>query len=251
MADESAEEAPGVVDVDDPAVPAPASHDGVGAARARRSRGLLPWVASIAAAVVLSVVATTLIVGIRVDDRLTALDHQIEGLETVTLATIDITAEPDTQRVALTSTAGDPASGNLLYSPSTVQLVVVASGLTEPPAGQEYRCWVEVDGTRTSIGKMFFSNDLAYWVGPAPSIAGVDEGAQFGVSLTTVGSPSAPSPPVLAGQILADYDARGGLTGAAGSDSVAVVARGPVADVAMAGTSGSGTGTASGGGAAR
>ena len=32
----------------------------------------------------------------------------------------------------------------------------------------------------------------------------------------------------------------------AGSDSVAVVARGPVADVAMAGTSGSGTGTASG-----
>ena len=119
----------------------------------------------------------------------------------MTLATIDITAEPDTQRVALTSTAGDRASGNLLYSPSTVQLVVVASGLTEPPSGQEYRCWVEIDGTRTSIGKMFFSNDLAYWVGPAPSIAGVDDGAQFGVSLTTAGSPSAPSPPVLAGEL--------------------------------------------------
>ena len=201
MDGESTEEAAGVVDGDVPVVAPRPSDDRVAARRARRSRGRLPWLASIAAAVVISVVARTLIVGVRVDDRLTALDHQIEGLEKVTLATIDITAEPDTQRVALASTSGDPAAGHLLFSPTTEELVVVASGLTEPPSGQEYRCWVEIDGTRTSIGKMFFSNDLAYWVGAAPSIAGVDEGPQFGVSLTTVGSPSAPSPPVLAGQL--------------------------------------------------
>ena len=103
--------------------------------------------------------------------------------------------------MALASTAGENADGNLLFSPGTTQLVVVATGLTKPPDGQEYRCWVEVDGTRSSIGKMFFSNDLAYWVGPAPSVADVPDGAQFGVSLTTVGSPSAPAPPVLAGEL--------------------------------------------------
>ena len=37
----------------------------------------------------------------------------------------------------------------------------------------EYRCWVEIDGARQSVGKMFFSADLAYWVGPAPAVSGL------------------------------------------------------------------------------
>ena len=45
----------------------------------------------------------------------------------------------------------DPAlAGNIVFSPSTSELVVVATGLTPPPAGQEYRCWVEQAGDRAA-----------------------------------------------------------------------------------------------------
>ena len=65
---------------------------------------VLPWVAAIAAAVVLSVVASTLIIGARVDEQLAAQERAIAGLEAVTSATLAITADPDAERVALAST---------------------------------------------------------------------------------------------------------------------------------------------------
>ena len=49
---------------------------------------------------------------------------------------------------------------------------VVAEHLAPATAGHEYRCWVDVDGHRTGIGKMFFGGDLAYWVGDVPKMAG-------------------------------------------------------------------------------
>jgi hypothetical protein len=164
-------------------------------------RRVLPWVGAIAAAVLLSVLASTAVVSNRYDEKLAALDHQVEGLETVTLATIDITSNEDSERVDLASTQGTMAAGNLLFSPSTTQLVVVATGLTEPPAGQEYRCWIEAGGSRTSIGKMFFADDLAYWVGPAPSVSTAEAGTSFGVSLTDVETPVPSADPVIAGQL--------------------------------------------------
>ncbi len=140
------------------------------AARDRR-RSVLVWVGAVAAAVVLSVVATTFLVGSRVDDRLAAQDQAIEDLAAVTTATLHVTAEPDVERVALAGTSGTPTTGRSIYSPSTTELVVVATGLTQPPAGQEYHCWVLVDGQRQNIGKMFFGGGLAYWVGPSPAVA--------------------------------------------------------------------------------
>ena len=167
-----------------------------------RATELLPWVASIAAAVILSVVATTLIVGQQVSQQLAQQDRAISGLEAVTTATIAITAEPDAQRVTLSSTDTDAdTSGSLLFSPSTAKLVVVATGLVEPPAGREYRCWVEVDGTREPVGRMFFADDLAYWVGDTPEVSGIGPGTTFGVSLTDLGSPSVDAPPVISGQL--------------------------------------------------
>jgi 3-isopropylmalate/(R)-2-methylmalate dehydratase small subunit len=50
-------------------------------------------VASIAAAVVLSVVATVVIVDRRVSDQLASQDRAIAGLEAVTTATFEITAQ--------------------------------------------------------------------------------------------------------------------------------------------------------------
>jgi hypothetical protein len=152
---------------------------------AGRRRSALGWVAAIAAAAVVSVIATSVIVGGRVDERLSEQATEIEALERVTVATLEVTAEADVLRVAL---AGDePAvAGSLMFSPSTSQLVVVATGLTPPPEGREYRCWVEQAGKREGVGKMFFSDDLAYWIGPVPEVQGLVGDASFGVTLVSI-----------------------------------------------------------------
>jgi hypothetical protein len=169
-------------------------------AAATRGRFALGWVAAIAASVVLSVLATSLIVGSRVDARLAAQTETVEALQQVAIATLQVTGEPDARRVALAgATAG--LEGNLVFSPGTSELVVVATGLTPPPAGQEYRCWVEQAGQRQRVGKMFFSDDLAYWVGPAPAVAGLVSAATFGVSLVDASGSVIDSQPVLGGAL--------------------------------------------------
>jgi hypothetical protein len=170
-------------------------------AAAQQRPSVLPWIAGIAAAIVLSVVASTLIVGARVDEQLAAQSRVIAGLEAVTSATLAITADPDSGRVALASTDGSATTGTLLFSPSTTDLVVVADGLTLPPEGQEYRCWLLVDGERQDVGKMFFADELAFWVGDTPAVATIDDGATFGVSLTSVDSPSLDADPIIVGEL--------------------------------------------------
>jgi hypothetical protein len=160
---------------------------------------VLGWVATIAAAVVLSVVTTSIVVGWRVDQRLAAQANTIHALEEVTTATARVAAEPDARHVELTGTSDPGLHGSLVFSPSTSELVVVATGLTPPPDGQEYRCWVERDGGRQRVGKMFFSNDLAYWIGPVPAVSGLSGDATFGVSLVDASGSSVDANPVLGG----------------------------------------------------
>ena len=179
----------------DPSAPVPIAVAASAAAQRGARPSVLLWVGAIAAAVVLSVAATTLIVGSRVDDRLAAQDQAIEDLAAVTTATIQVTAEPDAERVALDSPTGAATTGTLLYSPSTTDTVVVATGLSEPSDGSEYRCWVEVDGARQSVGKMFFGGGIAYWVGPAPAVSGLSGTETFGVTLVGAdGKPVTPDP---------------------------------------------------------
>jgi hypothetical protein len=169
------------------------------ATRSRIARAL-PWAATIAAAVVISVLATTFLVDSRVSQRLADQDRAIGGLEAVTSATIDITAQPDVERVRLAAADLD-TTGTLLFSPSTTRLVVVAIGLERPPAGREYRCWVELNGKRENVGRMFFADDLAYWVGDTPAISEAGPGTTFGVSLADLGTTSIDAPPVITGQL--------------------------------------------------
>ena len=183
----------------DPAPPHTAT--GVVAAPPRSWSRVLPWVATLAAAVVLSVAATSFLVGRQLDEGLATQARAIEGLEKVTLATIAITADDEAQRVSLAGTDGSATTGSLLFSPKTRLLVVVADGLAGPPAGREYRCWMEIDGQRTPVGKMFFADDLAYWVGDTPEVSGAGPGTTFGVSLTDVGGSSLEADPVIAGQL--------------------------------------------------
>jgi hypothetical protein len=162
-------------------------------------RAALGWIAAIAAAIVLSVTTTSLLVGGRVDQQLADQSDTIHTLQEVTTATLRVTAEPDARHVVLTGTSDPSLGGSLVFSPATSELVVVTTGLVQPPAGQEYRCWVERAGQRQRVGKMFFSGGLAYWIGPVPAVSGVSSDARFGVSLVDASGSTIDTPPVLGG----------------------------------------------------
>ena len=114
--------------------------------------------------------------------------REIAVLQGTTEATLRLEAQPDTRRIALNATtAAAGAEGTLLFSPSTGELVMVATGLADLAPGQEYGCWVEVDGERTRIGKMYAGGDLQSWAGEVDGLAELPPDAVFGVSLVPAG----------------------------------------------------------------
>jgi hypothetical protein len=125
----------------------------------------------------------------------------VAALEAVNEATLEITADERGRRVELAPNGGSATSGTLLFSPSTTKLVVVAKELQAPPADKEYRCWMEVDGRREDVGRMFFAGDLAFWVGETPAVTDAPDGTAFGVSLTDVASPTLDADPVILGKL--------------------------------------------------
>jgi hypothetical protein len=169
---------------------------------ARRSvRRALPWVATIAAVIALAVSGASFIVNRDLTDRMARQANSISALERVQRATLALTADPDARLVELASTSGGETTGTLLFSPSTAKLVVVAYDLARPASGQEYRCWVEIAGQRHNVGRMFFADELAFWVGDRPEVSELPPGTVFGVSPTTVGSTSLEADPVLRGEL--------------------------------------------------
>jgi hypothetical protein len=156
------------------------------------------WAAAAAAAIALVVGSVGFLAGRADVDR---YGNAVSALETVTRATIDISADPDARRVALASTSGATTAGMLMFSPSSARLVVVASDLQTPPSGKEYRCWVEIDGQRTNVGRMFFADELAFWVGDTPEVSDLPDGTTFGVSLADVGGSSLDAEPVISGEL--------------------------------------------------
>jgi Anti-sigma-K factor rskA len=163
----------------------------------RRSR-IPAWAAAVAAALVLLVGSLAFFAGRADVER---YGSAVTALETVNQATLDLSGDPDARRVTLTSNDGGDTTATLLFSPSTTKLVVVASDLAQPPAGQEYRCWVEVDGQRVDVGRMFFADELAFWVGDTPEVSDLPDGTSFGVSLTDAGGSSLSADPVIVGEL--------------------------------------------------
>ncbi len=164
-----------------------------------RRRPNLGWVASVAAAVVFAVGGTAIVMDARADADRTAQAQTLDALRSVTVATLGVTAEADATRVALSGTKDPSVQGSLVFSPTSTELVVVATGLTEPAAGLEYGCWMDAGAGRIRVGKMYFGGGLAYWVGESDAIAGLDGPATFGVSLAPAGSPPE-ADPVLVGR---------------------------------------------------
>ena len=180
----------------------------VGGTREHRRRSTGWMAAALAATVVLSVVASSAVVGLvasrALDERDAAIagrDEVVEVLATVTAWSLRVSGETDARSVRLTSPGGGEASATILYSPSTRELVVVAEDLVEPPAGAELRCWVEVDGSRKPVGRMFFGGGLSYWVGDVEAVEGLTDDAVFGISVTDPAGGGSGGEPVLRGEL--------------------------------------------------
>jgi hypothetical protein len=177
--------------------PRPVSEPAIATTGSRRRR-VPAWAAAAAAAIVLLVGSVAFMAGRADVDR---YGNAVTALETVNRATLAISADPDSRRVQLASTNGAPTDGTLLYSPSTTRLVVVANDLQTPPSGKEYRCWVVVNGERHNVGRMFFADELAFWVGDTPEVNDLPDGTTFGVSLADVGGSSLDGQPIIVGEL--------------------------------------------------
>lgn len=164
---------------------------------ASRRPSRLGWIASLAAALIVAVGGTTLVLNANHAATTQALANEVDALGDVARWTLRVDAQPDVRRIELASATGTTTTGSLVYSPSSTELVVVAEHLVPATAGHEYRCWVDVDGKRTGIGKMFFGGELAYWVGDVKSVAGLPPDAKFGVSLVDLVATDAPGEVVL------------------------------------------------------
>jgi len=127
-------------------------------------------------------------------------DREIAVLSAVAETTLRVEQQADATHLVLASVDGDAAvTGTLLFSPSGGELVMVADGLGPAPAGKEYGCWVEVDGQKRRIGRMYTGGDLQAWAGPVDGLAALSPGAVFGVSLVPVGGGA--GEPVLSGRL--------------------------------------------------
>ena len=164
-----------------------------------RRSGSLRWLAALAAALIVAVAGTGALVSSSRDGQAREQAAEIDALGDVARWTLRVDAQPDARRIALAPANGSAATGTVVVSPAAMEVVVVADALARPPAGQEYRCWVELTGSRRPIGKMFFGGDLAYWVGPVAQIKDLPANAQFGVSLVDLASGSV-GQPVLEGE---------------------------------------------------
>ena len=167
----------------------------------RRSFRSVAWPVALVASVILASLGTATVMNSRNAADLEANREAAGELARLASWSLKVSAEPDSQQVSLTSPSGSDASGTLLYSPTTTDLVVVARNLPAAPAGQEYRCWVTVDGSTRDIGLMEVGGGLAYWVGPVPGLDQLPAGTPFGVSLAEINGPISTDNPALSGTV--------------------------------------------------
>lgn len=181
-----------------PATPsAPSAASPASSTRRTSGRFLRPaaWAGSLAAAVVISVVATSLLLGGGHGNEDTT------DLTKLAAWSIDVARAPDARQVSLQSPSGGATAGLLAFVPSNGELVVSAHDLGAAPAGKEYRCWMEIAGGRKVVGRMFFAGGIAYWVGPVRDLGAVASGTRFGISLVDAGASSVDGDPVLVGTL--------------------------------------------------
>ncbi len=184
------------------AAPAPTAGPAPGPAVARPRAPRRPailvaaWAASLAAVLVIGLVAGSILVG---RSAPSGNGDPAVALDAVARETAALVAAGDSRTMALADASGAPL-GTLVLSPSAGRMVVSAAGLAAPPEGAEYRCWVEVDGARQALGSMWMAEDVAWWAGDVALPATLPPGVVYGVSLVEEGSPG-PGSVVLTGEL--------------------------------------------------
>jgi len=176
--------------------PAPGGAERIPGVPAVRRRTPLGWVAALAAALVVGLLGGALLV------RTAAPDGNADpalALDQITRETAGLYAAGDAREVVLVDSAGT-AAGTLVLSPSEGRMIVSATGLGAPPRGSEYRCWVEVGGSRFDLGTMWGAGDVAWWAGDVELPAKLPPGVLYGVSLVEEGAPG-PGTVVLSGAL--------------------------------------------------
>jgi anti-sigma factor RsiW len=122
------------------------------------------------------------------EERVESARAQEAALATVTASLDRILASDSPQIVALHRSDGT-AAGSISWSRQDI--VVLTTALEEPPAGQEYRCWLENDGQRTPIGRMEYADEVSFWAASLDEWATITigPGTRFGVSLEPISGP--------------------------------------------------------------
>ncbi|OGO57321.1 MAG: hypothetical protein A2V85_15625 [Chloroflexi bacterium RBG_16_72_14] len=167
----------------------------VGSARRR-----LAWVAGLVAAVVVAGALGFAAGGAWRSGPDGDQQRQVALLRDTTASAMRIASQPDARTVVLTATStGGAGAGSLLFSAASGELVMTATDLAPLAADAEYGCWVEVDGERRRLGRMYWAGDLWAWAGPADGLGDLPAGTAFGVSLVVTGSGE--GQPVLAGEL--------------------------------------------------
>jgi len=130
------------------------------------------WV-SMAAALVVLVIGAGILVG-----QARSLDAARDEAASLgqAMAAVDRVLSTEHTVVPLRTTSGDQA-GTISWSRH--DWVVLTSALPTPATGQQYLCWLEAGAKSVPVGRMDFSDGIAYWV------ATVDEWKTWEIGPTT------------------------------------------------------------------
>jgi hypothetical protein len=170
--------------------------------RRRRGPGFTLWAAGLAAAVVIAVAGTAFVVGSAAQRTTDAERAQNAAAVAVAQSALGLVLDPTVIRIPMASPSG-AATGLVLIAPGDYRTAVVAAGLPEAPVGQEYACYVVIDGARVLVGRMAERGDIHAWTGTVDAFAGVAGSSigEYGVVLVPVGSESVDGTPILSGSL--------------------------------------------------
>ena len=160
------------------------------------------WAASLAAAAVIAVGGTALVVGSAAQRTIDAERAQNAATVAIAQSALGLVVDPTAIRIPMASPSGT-ATGLVLIAPHDYRTAVVAAGLPEAPVGQEYACYVVIDGARVLVGRMSERGDVYAWTGTVGAFAGVTRSSigEYGVVLVPAGSESVDGTPVLSGSL--------------------------------------------------
>jgi hypothetical protein len=129
--------------------------------------------------------------------RISQAREEARGLAQAIAAVDRINGEPQ-HRVVQLRTADGAAGGSISWTRH--DLVVLTTALQAPKPGEIYRCWLSDNGTGWAIGKMYFADGAAYWVGALDQWTSFEIGptSMFRVSLEPPGAdPAKRSGPIV------------------------------------------------------